>query len=235
MTQKYSRLAKAEEKKARRTALTYIVLSGLAVVFMVLFGTQIITQVFSLLSIERESTFTSNDMTPPSPPRFTDTPSYVKEEDVTINGTAEAGSKIYLDVNGRGFEAITNQVGDFMIEIQVEEGENVLVAKATDMAGNTSADTDRHTITFDKTAPKLEVAKPTNDQAFSGSKSQSIRIEGQTDATRLLINDRIGIVDNNGKFSIPFMLQEGTNELTIKALDNANNETVTTLKVTFSL
>jgi len=235
MTQKYSRLAKTEEKKARRTALTYITLSVLAVLFIVLFGTQIITQVFSLLSIEKETAVTSNDKTPPSPPRYKDTPSYVKEEDITVNGTAEAGSKIYLDVNGRGFEAITNQVGDFSIEIQVEEGENVLIAKASDMAGNTSADSDRHTITFDKTAPKLEVTKPTNDQTFSGVKSQSIRIEGQTDATRLLVNDRIGIVDNNGKFSIPFMLQEGTHELTIKALDNANNETVTTIKVTFSL
>jgi hypothetical protein len=59
-------------------------------------------------------------------------------------------------------------------------------------------------------------------------------VEGITDAERVTVNDRIAVIDGNGKFSLIVSLNEGKNDLVVQATDQAGNKTETTMSVTYT-
>jgi RNA recognition motif-containing protein len=137
--------------------------------------------------------------------------------------------------NGETIDILANNNGDFTTAVTLNEGENEIMSYSKDTAGNKSATTDTFVITYDKTAPNLDITKPQDQATFYGSKERQLLIQGKTDEkTRVSVNGRHVVVESNGSFTFLTTLSEGENKFTIKAEDEASNITEKTLTVTYS-
>lgn len=117
------------------------------------------------------------DTIAPDAPEAEEAPEYTNEDEVTITGTAEIGALVAIlaggDVLGEG---VADGDGEWSIEITLEEGENEIVLRATDLAGNEGDESDVITIILDKVAPTPDAGPDASyiegDQAtFDGSAS----------------------------------------------------------------
>jgi uncharacterized protein YfaP (DUF2135 family) len=229
----YSRLARVEEAKARKTVLVYAFLTLAVILFLLFFGVRILTSISSFIQPEQKQTTTDTDRTPPSPPQLDYVQPRTNVETQTIKGEAEPDAVVQISVNGSVTSTRSDSGGGFSLDVVLSEGDNTITAKATDTAGNMSNQSEVISINLDKTPPTLTVTKPTAGQSFK-SKDSPIRVEGQTDAERVTINDRIAVIDSQGKFSLPFNLSEGQNDLLVVAVDQAGNKTEMTISVSYT-
>ena len=178
----------------------------------------------------------SEDETPPPPPKLQSLPEATSNSEITLRGFAESGSTVKIFLNGDlEKEIIADAEGQFVVEsILLSSGKNRFQVQAVDQAGNESQKSNIASIDFDQTAPELSIEKPENNQSFSNDE-KNIEIIGQTEPEiTLTINDRLIILDNEGKFSFSLTLEQGENKVFIKAVDSANNITEKELILSFS-
>lgn len=228
----YSRLARVEEAKARKTVLVYAFLTLAVILFLLFFGVRILTSISSFIQPEQKQT-NVDDKTPPPPPQLDYVQPRTNIETQTIKGESEPDAVVQISVNGSVTSTRSDSGGGFSLDVVLSEGDNTITAKATDTAGNISNQSEVISINLDKTPPTLTVTKPTAGQSFK-SKDSPIRVEGQTDAERVTINDRIAVIDSSGKFSLPFNLADGQNDLLVVAVDQAGNKTEITISVSYT-
>lgn len=177
-----------------------------------------------------------NDIFAPNTPLFNALPEYSKEQSLTISGFAEAGSTVELFLNGSptGTTVSTNE-GTFtftMVKLPIEK--NDVYAQASDLAGNKSQPSQKSTITFDNTAPNLEIFSPQDSVKVVGERKRKITISGQTEENvTLTVNERLVIINQDGSFSFEYNLAEGDNSLKFIAEDLAENKSEKEIKVTF--
>lgn len=174
------------------------------------------------------------DKTPPAPPFIETLPTHSNKQKLTLNGNSEAGSTLKIFKHGENVkETLVDDSTSFSLEISLEIGENNIRATATDKAGNESDSSRTQTVIYDKEPPVLEIGKPQNGESFFGART--ITVEGKTEAdARLTVNERVAIVDPEGNFSLVFTLSEGENLITVKAVDQAENEIEKTITVNYS-
>ncbi|MFY9826793.1 MAG: DNRLRE domain-containing protein [Thermoanaerobaculia bacterium] len=158
--------------------------------------------------------------------------SLVSSPTVTVTGTVSDNVRISsLTVNGL---AVPVANGVFQTTVNLAEGSNTIFAIASDASGNQS--TVSVAVTLDPTPPTLIVDSPTPGQSTNQA---LIRVAGS--ATDL---DGVGGITVNGtpvalsgeRFDTTVALVEGSNTVTIAAVDSVGNQTQTTVAVTrFSL
>ena len=176
----------------------------------------------------------ADDKTPPAPPIIALLPKAVPEPNLKIEGTAESGSTVVLNLNGQTTDTLVDDQGGFVFSINLVKIENSFFLVAKDKAGNFSAETKKYQIKLDNIDPLLTISKPTDGTEFYGSGEKQLTIEGETEPdTTLTINDNIAIVSENGKFTHNYNLQDGQNTFNIKSVDEAGNTTEKTISVTF--
>jgi len=176
-----------------------------------------------------------NDTIAPLAPRFDYVPEYTQSETVNLSGNSEAGSIIKVFHNNAELqELIADKDGRFSLDqISLELGENTFWASAWDQAGNASQESEPLTITLDKEPPVLEVSQPKADDRFF-DKDKQIKVTGFTEAeAKVMVNDRLAIVDHEGQFSTTLVLNDGQNDIRVTATDKANNQTETTIQVEY--
>lgn len=235
MTQNYSRLAEIEKKKNTRTAVVYGGLSVLFIVFLVVFGIKLVSQAAGLAGNGERIGNGNVDNTPPAPPRVNYLPEFTNKSELIVDGTAEAGSVILVAFNDESKEVVTNADGTFTTTINLEKGENILLFKATDQAGNESASSSQSSVTYDEEKPKVEITNPKDGAKFYGSNQKKINIEGTTESTAsVTINDRVVAVNPDGKFVYSVELGDGENNFNIKSTDQAGNQTEMDVKYSYS-
>ncbi|GAA0825714.1 hypothetical protein GCM10009112_02170 [Marinomonas arenicola] len=166
----------------------------------------------------------------------------------TIAGQTEAGATVtitYTDASGteQTTDAVTADAdGNYSITIPaaLDEGSNDLTVKAVDVAGNETTITQNVTVDTSVSSLTADITDATN----SGSNDDSITnnatptIAGQTEAgatVTITYTDASGTeqttdavtadTDGNYSITIPAALDEGSNDLTVKAVDVAGNET----------
>lgn len=124
-----------------------------------------------------------------------------------------------IDVNGEPI-SVNPDNGEFLYEMQLNEGENKVVIHAEDEAGN-SWNADRIIVT-DMTKPIITIYPRTVLDPF---------ISGMTDPTALLsVNGEIVFVEEDGSFRYDFN-QIGFHELTITATDPVGNVNIQKLSL----
>jgi hypothetical protein len=169
---------------------------------------------------------------PPSPSITSPTEgSILKARSFTISGTAEANSTVEL------FEGSTSKgtaqvdpYGQWNIPLSdVVEGSHTYTAKATDAAGNTSAESSSRTMIVDATAPAAPVIdSPANDSfdrdgniTLSGTAEEGSTVEVFDGATPKGTTPPVG---SSGAWSMTLNgVGEGAHTYTAKATDVANN------------
>lgn len=178
----------------------------------------------------------SNDKTPPPPPKFKTFNEFTNQNNVTLTGNTEAGSTVKLTFDGNEQSTLSDKDGNFTFSnIQLSDGENQFSAVSVDSAGNVSQKTPDYKITFDTKPPELTISSPQEGSSYFGSSQRQVTIQGTTESgTQITINGRIVAVDDTGKFQYSVSLTDGDNKFTIKATDKAGNTTEKELALSFT-
>lgn len=156
------------------------------------------------------------DTTPPPKPRLNPLPVEVNSFSILISGTAEPGSKIEIIDNGKLVgKAETGEDGRFEAWIRLSYGHNTIVARAEDMAGNRSDDSDPIELELVFPAPVLEEIPD-----LTNSKMLTVKgISAPGTEVEIYVNESgpfQAYTSPDGHFFADIELQEGRNS--IKAL-----------------
>ena len=181
---KYSRLARIEEKRNLRSAVVYVLLTLILIIFLLYFGLPTTAKIAGFLADLRGSTLPvePNDTTPPAPPVFEPLDEFTQKPVITVKGRAEPGAKVSVFLNDKlKEEVVVDASGNFVTDLPILAGENTLYALAQDESGNQSTQSKLFTITYDKKAPDLVIAEPADGTSFSGSNQKQITIKGITE------------------------------------------------------
>lgn len=236
MKSNYSRRQRLDTRSDTKSAVFYIVLTIIAILAIIFFGIPLIGKVAGFLHDISSSNqpVDISDTTPPAPPSLEFLPEFTNKTNIEVFGHTEAGVTVTLYLNDNDEELLANSDGAFSYEWDLIKGENKVRAKVKDSAGNESSDSKTYKVTYDDTAPSLEIESPANGKQFSGPKERQTSIKGSSeDGASVTINDRIVALDTAGNFSFFTTLTSGENKFTVKAKDEAGNEVEQSLIVNF--
>ncbi len=230
-----SHLSRIEEKKAKKRI--YLSLAAVVVILLALikWGVPLFTNLSLFIAPSGPGdNNTDNTSTLILPPRLEPIDEATFSARISVHGFANAGETVKLYLNGEEYDdTLVGKDDKFTFSnIKLEDGENIIYAVAS-KEKKKSALSDKVTILYKKEPPKLEVSDPADNQSFFGDNNTAI-IKGKTDSnTRVYINDRLAIVENDGSFNYSLRLNEGEQTIVIQAIDIAGNKTEVEKRVTF--
>lgn len=180
----------------------------------------------------------SEDKIAPQPPYLSPISQATKERKINLTGFAENESEVELFKNESSVaKTFAGSDGKFTFtNIALDNGNNLFYAKAKDKNGNVSEKSQSYTISTVNEAPQITLETPKDGEEIKGKTNRTITVSGKVAPTEvtLTINDTLTIVSADGSFTLRMSLtQNGTNEIKVKAVDKAGNETAKTIKVTY--
>jgi bacillopeptidase F len=156
--------------------------------------------------------------------------SFTKESTVKVEGSAAPTTTVHIYNDGEEIATTAaSDNGKYAVDIDLNEGTNVLTAKASTEQGITDA-SEPATVVFDPNAPELSIASPADGSKIN---KETVTVTGAiTDANldTVTVNGTAAKVEN-GTFSARVMLDEGKNEIKVVAVDKAGNATEKSIKV----
>jgi hypothetical protein len=167
------------------------------------------------------------DTTPPSAPDLWDSSSPTSSTLITIQGYSEDNAKVEVSLNGQsaGF-CQANLEGLFSMELQLIEGENLIMAQATDFLGNGPGSWSNLMRVFvDLSAPLSPVLDPIPPVVTS----QHLEVSGSTEPNALIqiyVNNILRgnfKADREGLFTKTVRIFAGGNTITLRASDELGN------------
>jgi hypothetical protein len=154
-----------------------------------------------------------------------DLPTLVNSATLTVSGTTEPNALVEVLIDDFVVATVTaDATGEFSVDISLSEGQNNVVIRATDEAGNV-AETSPQIVERDTTPP---IAPDLGDLPAEVTKS-SLTITGTTEPganVEILVDDVLaagGTADANGDFSIEITLEKGEHQIQARATDGAGN------------
>lgn len=232
-----SRLQRVQEKKSKRQALLFALLTLVLIVGVIFLGIPSLIKMAIFLSNLRTSgqAIETKDTVPPAPPRIQVVDEATNSAQLKVRGFAEPGATLKLRLNGQEEEVIVDNEGQFILDnLTLRDGENKLLAVAVDAGGNESKASDLVTIVYDNEPPELTITSPEEGQEFF-DEEREVLVAGETEAdARVNVNAFYAVVDTEGNFVKRLNLEEGENEIKIVARDKAGNTTEATLSVRYT-
>ncbi len=233
-----SRLQRIEEKKSQKQAVLFIFLTILLIVGVIFLGIPSLIKMAIFLSNLHSSgqAVETKDTVPPAPPRIQPTYEATNSSRLTLKGFAEAGSTVKLMKDGQEVKkAVTDKDGQFMIDgINLQAGENTYFTKAVDSTNNESKPSAQISVVYDNTPPELEISNPTDGAQFYDVDKEVI-VSGKTEVeAKITVNDLFVLVEQDGSFVKKIPLQEGDNDIKVKATDKAGNTITKSVIVKYS-
>ena len=123
-------------------------------------------------------------------------------------------------------EVGTDDMGHFAVEVELEEGPNVIVVTALDEAGNRVKV--RRTVIVDTTPPTVVIVSPVHG-TLTNRASLPVVFEVGEDADQVYLNGKRVLA--NGTIEQNVLLVEGMNNITVRVLDALRNEAQTSIVV----
>jgi hypothetical protein len=234
---RYSKSYQSQGNPRTRFIVTIIVI-GLflfATVFWILpffvSGVGLVTNVFKTTPQQKP---VSEDATL-APPVFNIPFEATNQEVIEIKGYATANSKVELYLDDELKDSVTTgEEGSFTFEnIELVLGTNNIYGKTIDDSGKVSLPSKILRITLDTENPELEVLEPEDGKSVQGERR--LRVSGKTEVdSKVFVNDSQTVVKSDGNFVAEISLNDGENQITIKAIDKAGNTTDLGRRVTFT-
>jgi WD40 repeat protein len=138
-----------------------------------------------------------------------------KVEDLIAEATYYDPSSVEVKVNGEPLYVDSD--GSFRVTVSLDEGLNVHLIEATDLAGH-SVSAYRN-ITRDTVAPSIDL-----ESLPSRTEQGAITIRGTTDVGSIVtVNGKIVSVDSLGDFEESIILVPGANQIVVESVDSAGN------------
>ena len=125
---------------------------------------------------------------------------------------------------------VSDTDGSFSYDLSLTEGENKVLIRAEDIAGNYVER--EYTILLDSIPPNVNITSPKEGEVILTPK---LTVKGITENdAQLLINGEIVFVEEDGSFEHELSLKEvGKNTITIEAIDPTGNTTKSELNIYF--
>jgi hypothetical protein len=154
---------------------------------------------------------------------------YTNLVQVTVIGTVnEEVASVTINGVAASVSLASPAKSTFTGTLTLTEGTNSIVVTAVDKAGNSASTT--AAVTLDTIAPQLAVIGPadgallSNGQiTFGGSAAEPV--------TSVQVNGTTVQADANGGYTLPVTLAEGSNSLSVTAIDRAGNSSTSTITV----
>ncbi len=143
---------------------------------------------------------------------------------VDVDGDVEIGSDITVSVYRSNTDTIDEPImpaedGTFSHEVDLEEGENVIVVTSVDDADNIAQVT--RVVYVDTTAPLCTITSPAEGTVTN---ENTIRVLGTADALGVTLYLNGKQIHNDGSFDRLVNLNEGENVIELRAVDVIGNE-----------
>lgn len=152
------------------------------------------------------------------------------DKDVTVEGTASPTTEVKLLNSGEDVGVVdVDDDGEFSIPIELNEGANELVAVNV-MDDEEVDESEPVNITLDTTAPELTIDKPADGEKTN---RETVTVEGTVQ------DDHLDYVEVNGQsanvsdghYSKRILLDNGENDISVVAVDEAGNESTETVTI----
>ncbi len=217
-----SRLTRLEDRRNSRKAVILILGTIVMLALAVFLGIPILVKMAIFFGDLKSSKtpVDKTDLIPPPPPSFFLPYDATNSAVQTISGSSEAGSTVYLTLNGESVgNVVTKDDGVFSLgNINLKNGDNALVAIAIDQAGNKGNPSAEVDVYYSNKPPDLTV----ETSAVTDSK---VEIKGTTNGERLTANERLIIIGQGGKFATTINLNPDEKVLVLVTVDRAGNQT----------
>jgi len=224
----------SEEDKIKRRAIVFGFLTILLAILFIVWGVPLFVKLVGVIGdikSEKEN-INIGDTIPPVAPRLSYIPEATNSAVIPITGFTEPGAKVIISFNQEEIETFADEEGNFSLEkLSLSQGLNKIIVWAEDDAENQSEQTKLLEIIYDTTAPELVIESP---QDKTSTEELVADVKGKTEpSARVLVNDHIVILDEEGNFSDKVTLQEGRNQIRIVCQDRAGNETIEERSITY--
>lgn len=229
-----SRLDRVRSRKAGKQGITYLMIAILLIVVTLIWGLPAIARLTRLFT-KSDTPAIVIDEQRPTPPIFSDIPEATYSAQVRIAGFAQPGLDVILFINGAEYESkLIAESGTFVFDkVTLSEGENTAYAYTSTSHDLRSEQSKAYKITVDATKPSVTLDTPKEGEVFRGQSQRITTFAGSVSelGSKVYIGERMVIVGSDGKFSLPYQLVEGEQELQIRAIDKAGNEGLSSIKL----
>jgi len=234
-----SRLTKIQEKKNKRQAAFFVLLTGFLLLAFVFLGIPSLIKMAVFLGDLRSSTLSpeTENETVLQTPQLLPLPEATNSAYLDIKGWAAPGTTVkILQNDALGEKTVVDKEGKFSFSrLSLKEGENEIRVVASDPSGKAEdKKSEPFIVIFDKTPPKLTITNPKEGAEFF-EKDKEIEVAGQASPdVKVTVNGFLASVDNDGNFAKKITLSDGENEIKVEAVDKAGNRTEEKVKVKYN-
>jgi len=230
-----SHRAQLERQRLIKRLLITVASAVGAVVFLLYVGLPILARLVLFTSSFKEGTSTTQNTKLILPPVLDPLPEATNSGRIIVSGFAPKETTVKIFVNGdETTKVLADKDGKFTSrDVTIKEGSNTIFATITEKTVESSPSAS-YMVVYKKGEPKLEIESPKDGEMFRDDQKE-ITISGTTDEdNRVVINDRLAIVDTQGRFSYRVQLSDGENKFKISSSDQAGNTVEKEIKVTYS-
>ena len=229
-----SRLERVRSRKAGKQGIIYLVLTLIIIVGTIGWGLPTLAKLTGYL-IKSDKAPVAVEEQRPAPPIFSDIPEATYSAQVKIAGFAQPGLDVILFLNGAEYDSkLVSESGTFNFDtVKLNEGDNMAYAYTATPKDLRSEQSKSYTITLDTTKPTVTIDSPHERDVMRGQSARIVTFAGSVNegGSKVYIGDRMVILQPDGKFTLPYQLVEGDQEIPIRAIDKAGNENDSSIKL----
>lgn len=229
-----SRLERVRSRKAGKQGVTYLVIAVLLIIATIAWGLPAIAKITGIL-IKTDNVPFESDEQRPAPPIFSDIPQSTYSAQVKIAGYAQPGLDVILFINGAEFDRkLVSESGTFNFDkVNLTEGENTAYGYSGTINDLRSEQSKTYVIAVDTTKPIVKLDSPKDGEVFRGQAQRFANFVGSVNehGTTVYFGEQLAKVTTEDQVSLTIQLVEGDQDIQIKAIDKAGNESVSSIKL----
>lgn len=153
---------------------------------------------------------------------------------ITGYATPDTEVRLYVDDEDRQTAGVSSE-GNFTFEdISLSLGINNIYGVSLDADGKESLPSKTIKIIYDDEKPSLSVSEPEDNRKIQGG-DKKVKVSGTTEpGAKIFINGAQTVVSSEGSFSTDQPLNDGDNDISIKAVDAALNAAEISRRVNYT-
>ncbi len=155
---------------------------------------------------------------------------------IDIKGFSAPNSKVklYLDDEPKETVNVSSDGSFIFTNINLSLGTNNIYGRTLDNQNKESLPSKTIKLIYDDEKPTLDINEPEDNRKIQGG-DKKVKVAGKTEPSgKVYINNTQVIVDKDGNFSADQPLNDGDNDILIKAIDAANNSTEIQRRVNYT-
>ncbi len=161
-------------------------------------------------------------------------PSATNSAQIALTGTVVNYDTLKFYINGTVVKTLnTYNTNNYSVTIgDLQVGDNQVYVTASTSDGKNNKTTETFPVNYKNQPPSLDVSTPSDNSTVN---TDSVQVQGTTDSETLVkVNDLPVVVDATGHFTTSVSLNQGQNQITIVAEDDAGNSAAKTITVTYN-